>query len=73
MSSLEDLGDAISEALETNPVSDVLGVLAGALVGLVKELTRRQGHDPDKTITIKGEGQREITIHAPGQSQESGK
>ena len=62
---LEDLGDAITDALATNPVQDVLGVLCGSLVGLVRELTIRSGNDPEKTITLDaGPGQRKIEIHA---------
>jgi hypothetical protein len=65
MSALEDLGDAISDALGECPVADVLGVLTGSMVGLTLELARRSGNDPEKTITIEGgNGQRKITIHA---------
>jgi hypothetical protein len=73
MSALTDMGDAISDALERHPVADVLGVLTGSMVGLILELTRRSGNDPDKTITIDGgSGQRKITIHALGESQNHG-
>ena len=62
---LEDLGNAIADALATNPVHDVLGVLCGSLVGLVRELTIRSGNDPEKTITLDaGPDQRKIVIHA---------
>lgn len=62
---LEDLGEAITDALADNPVQDVLGVLCGSLVGLVRELTIRSGNDPEKTITLDGgPGQRKIEIHA---------
>jgi len=73
MSALEDMGDAISDALDRHPVSDVLSVLIGSTVGLVIEVTRRSGNDPDKTITIDGgNGQRKITIHALSESQNQG-
>ena len=61
---LNDLGDAISDALANNPVQDVLGVLCGSLVGLVRELTIRSGNDPEKAIMLDaGPGQRKIEIH----------
>ncbi len=70
---LEDLGDAITDALETNPVEDVLGVLCGSLVGLVRELTIRSGNDPEKTITLDaGPGRRKIEIHALPNTKLSG-
>ena len=69
MKELEKIGDAIIEALGKCPSSDVLGVLTGHLVGLTKELTRRQGHDPDKSITLTCAGQRDITIHPLGQQK----
>ncbi len=62
---LEDIVDAIADALADNPVQDVLGVLCGSLVGLVRELTIRSGNDPENTITLEGgPGQRKIEIHA---------
>ena len=70
---LEDLGDAIADALADNPVQDVLGVLCGSLVGLVRELTIRSGNDPEKTITLEGgPGQRKIEIHALPNAKVSG-
>ena len=69
MKELDKIGDAIIDALSKCPSSDVLGVLTGHLVGLVKELTRRQGHDPDKSITLTCQGQRDITIHPLGQQK----
>jgi len=46
MSELEDLGDAISNALDSEPVSDVLSVLTGSMVGLVLTLS---GQRPERT------------------------
>lgn len=65
MSALEDLGDAIADALDECPADDVLSVLIGALVGLTVELVRRQGHDLSLPITVNGGAARDITIHAP--------
>lgn len=65
MSTLEDLGTAITDALESNPTTEVLGVLCGSLVGLVREMARRGRFDPEKTIRLNaGPGQRMIEIHA---------
>lgn len=70
---LEALGDAITDALADNPIQDVLGVLCGSLVGLVRELTIRSGNDPEKTITLDGgPGQRKIEVHALPNTQISG-
>ena len=68
MSEIEKLGNAISDALDTCPVADVLSVLTGALVGLTVELVRRKGEDVNKEITLNGGDQRDITIHAPKKS-----
>lgn len=62
---LENLGDAISKALDDAPVSDVLSVLTGAFVALTVELVRRQGHDISQKIEVDGGHERDITIHAP--------
>ena len=64
MSALEDLGDAIADALDECPAADVLSVLIGALVGLAVELVRRQGHDTTKSITLAVGEQRDVTISA---------
>jgi len=65
VSAFENLVNVISEALDTEPVSDVLGVLAGCLIGLATELARRSGNDPGKAITIEGGvDERRLTIHA---------
>ena len=62
---LNTLGRAIRDALEADPVEDVLGLLCGSLVGLARELTARSGEDPEKTITLDpGPDQRKIEIHA---------
>ena len=65
MSALKTLGDAIERALEECPVSDVLSILTGYLVGLTVELVRRQGEDTNKSITLSGGDQRDITIAPP--------
>ena len=65
MSALKDMGEAIERAIEECHVSDVLSMLASALVGLTVELVRRQGEDTNKPITIDGEAVRAITIHPP--------
>lgn len=62
---LENLGAAIERALDECPVSDVLSVLTGSLVGLAVELVRRQGEDINKSITLDGGDQRDITISPP--------
>ena len=64
MSALEDLGDAISDALDECPAADVLSVLTNALVGLAVELVRRQGHDATNSITLAGGEQRDVIISA---------
>jgi hypothetical protein len=64
MTPLENLGAAIRHALDECPVSDVLAVLTGSLVGLAVELVRRQGHDTTKTITLAGGEQRDVIISA---------
>lgn len=64
MSALEDLGDAISDALDECSAADVLSVLICALVGLAVELVRRQGHDTTKSITLAGGEQRDVIISA---------
>ena len=64
MTTLEALADAITDALNSNKVADVLAILAGSLVGLTTELVRRQGENPDKEITLNGGESRDITIHA---------
>lgn len=65
MNALEKLGDALGQALDEAPVSDVLSILTGAFVGLTVELVRRQGHDVNKEIKVDGGDNRDITIHAP--------
>ncbi len=62
---LDKLGDAIKQALDEAPVSDVLSILTGAFVGLTLEVVRRQGHDVNKEIKVDGGQRRDITIHAP--------
>ncbi|WP_249176549.1 hypothetical protein [Burkholderia vietnamiensis] len=62
---IEALGDAISNALDNEPASDVLAVLTGAFVSLTLELLRRKGHDVNNEIKIDGGRQRDITIHTP--------
>ena len=64
LSALEDLGDAISDALDECPAADVLSVLISALVGLTVELVRRQGHDATMSITLAGGEQRDVIISA---------
>ena len=41
-----------------------LELIAGMLVGLTLEYSRRRGHDPEGDIKIVGGHQRDITIHA---------
>jgi hypothetical protein len=65
MNAIDRLSDAISEALDSAPVSEVLTVLTGVFVGLTVELVRRQGHDVTKEIKVDGGQQRDITIHPP--------
>lgn len=60
---IEKLGDAIVQALEEAPVSDVLCILTGSFVSLTEELMRRHGHDLTKSIKIDGGQNRDITIH----------
>lgn len=62
---IENLGAAISRALDEAPVSDVLSILTGAFVALTVELVRRQGHDVSQKIEVDGGHERDITIHAP--------
>lgn len=69
MSALKALGKAIEQALDECPVSDVLSVLTGSLVGLTVELVRRQGEDINKAITLNGGDQRDITILPPKAAQ----
>jgi len=65
MDAIDNLRASIDLALDQSPVSDVLSVLTGALVGLSVELVRRQGHDVSLPITLDGGSQRNVTIHAP--------
>lgn len=69
MSKVGKLGAAIERALDECPVSEVLSVLTGALVGLSVELVRRKGHDISKEIRLDGGDQRDITIHPPKHAQ----
>lgn len=69
MIALKTLGGAIERALEECPVSDVLSILTGSLVGLAVELVRRQGEDTNKSITLSGGDQRDITIGPPKAAQ----
>jgi hypothetical protein len=69
MSALNDLGAAIERAIDECPVSDVLSILTGSLVGLTVELVRRQGEDVNKSITLNGGDQRDITISPPKATQ----
>jgi hypothetical protein len=62
---IENLGAAISRALDEAPVSDVLSILTGAFVALTVELVRRQGHDVSQKIEVDGGPERDVTIHAP--------
>lgn len=62
---IENLGAAISRALDEAPVCDVLPILTGAFVALTVELVRRQGHDVGQKIEVDGGVERDITIHAP--------
>lgn len=64
MSALDNLANAITNALDEAPAADVLTVIAGAFVGLTVEMVRRAGHDVSKAITVDGGKQRDITIHA---------
>lgn len=43
---------------------NALALLTGCFVGFSIEVLRRQGHDPDGDIEIKGGDMRDITIHA---------
>lgn len=65
MKALKDMGEAIELAIQECPASDVLSILASALVGLTVELVLRQKGDTDELITIDGVAQRAITIHPP--------
>lgn len=69
MTALKDLAAAIERALDECPVSDVLSILTGSLVGLTVELVRRQGADINKSITLNGGDQRDITISPPKEAQ----
>lgn len=72
MRALEMIGDAIADALEECPATEVLSVLTGAFVGLTVELVRRSGGDPDsKEIKLEGGIGRDITIHLPKANQEN--
>lgn len=64
MSAIDNMGNAIRCALREAPVDEVLSALTGAFVSLTIELIHRNGHDPDKEITIGGGSERDITIHA---------
>lgn len=45
-------------------VSAGLSLVTGLFVGLVVELARRNGNDPEAEIRIDSNGKRDITIHA---------
>jgi len=64
---LDSIGDAVVDALEKHPPSDVLAIVTGVFVGLTVELCRRQGEDVTKQININGCGSRNVTIHPPEQ------
>jgi hypothetical protein len=65
MSAIKNLEEAIGQALEEEPVADVLSVLTASFVALTVEVVRRQGLDVSKEIKIDGGAQRDVTIHAP--------
>jgi len=65
MSAIKNLEEAIEQALEEEPVADVLSVLTASFVALTVEVVRRQGLDVSKEIKIDGGEQRDVTIHAP--------
>lgn len=62
---MKKLQSAVLQALDDNPVEDVLAVLLGNVVALALEVGQRQGHDMKKEIRINGGKCRDITIHAP--------
>lgn len=62
---IDNLGSAISRALDEAPVSDVLAILTGAFVSLTVDFVRRHGHDVSQKIEVDGGRERDITIHAP--------
>lgn len=65
MAHLENLVDAIGEALDEHKAIDVLAVISGALIALVEDSAKRAGHDPSKQIALNvGESSRKIVIHA---------
>ncbi len=65
MSALEDLREAIEQALDECPVGDVMGVITAVMVSIAVELVRRDGRDTNLPITIPGWPGRDITISAP--------
>lgn len=61
---LENLHLAIEDALKKATVAEVLGVLAGAFVGIIEAAAEEAGHDPDLEMRMDGGKHRDITIHA---------
>jgi len=64
---LDSIGDAVAEALRTEPAETVAAIVTGIFVALTIELCRRHGSDVNNQININGCGSRNITIHPPEQ------
>lgn len=61
---IEAIAKAVERAIDTEPLNDVVGVVAGCFVGLMEGLVRQRGEDPSRQITLTGDNGREITLHA---------
>lgn len=65
MSKLDDIATAIENAIDEEPMSEVLSAVTGCFVGLLEGLAKQKGFNPDESITVAGgPHRRDITLHA---------
>ena len=65
----DDFSAAFDRFLDEVGIADAMTVATGMFVSLVVGYIKQKGEDTNKTITIDGGRQRDVTIHPPKTAQ----
>lgn len=60
----DDFVKAFDRFMQEVPIADAMGVATGLFLGLIIGWIEHKGEDASREITINGDSQRDITIHA---------
>ena len=63
----DEFSAAFDKFLDAVGIADAMSVATGIFVSLVVGYLEHKGEDPNKSITINGGDQRDVTIHASKQ------